>query len=526
MSGVRFELNGTDVEVEGSGSLLDALREELGVRSVKDGCAPQGQCGCCTVLVDGAPRVSCVTPVRRVAGRSVATVDGLDTETADVWADAMVGCGASQCGFCTPGIVMRLEGLRRSGKPMDTPAIERALAAHVCRCTGWLGIVEAAECVASGTSCAATGGGRDLDAAATRATIEGGPQRVDAAVVLGGVVYGDDDAPSDALVAVPDALGDYHVAESLDAARRAAGLVQGRNTTVAPSAPIECPDGDWAVVLQTGWVEPAYLETDSAWCAPGGAPSDPLANAGAFGGKTRSPVGDDARRLADEHGRTVRVRWSREHVVRHGPKRPPMAIALRSDGTGVVRVARTAGIAAALRRVTDDVVIEEVDLAGPPTSADLRGAGWAELAIARAALSTPPGAPVTITAPDGATATATVTNPGSDAAAIEVRVACGRPLDPTVLRSYCIGAAHQAVGWVTSEGLAVAADGTVGDLTIRSFGIVRPADMPAVAVQIADDDRDPVRGSDAVFAAVAAAVWIAQGLPPTWPTGRPLHSDA
>jgi xanthine dehydrogenase small subunit len=239
--------------------------------------------------------------------------------------------------------------------------------------------------------------------------------------VLGGVVYGDDDAPSDALVAVPDALGDYHVAESLDAARRAAGLVQGRNTTVAPSAPIECPDGDWAVVLQTGWVEPAYLETDSAWCAPGGAPSDPLANAGAFGGKTRSPVGDDARRLADEHGRAVRVRWSREHVVRHGPKRPPMAIALRSDGTGVVRVARTAGIAAALRRVTDDVVIEEVDLAGPPTSADLRGAGWAELAIARAALSTPPGAPVTITAPDGATATATVTNPGSGAAAIEVR---------------------------------------------------------------------------------------------------------
>ena len=95
-----------------------------------------------------------------------------------------------------------------------------------------------------------------------------------------------------------------------------------------------------------------------------------------------------------------------------------------------------------------------------------------------------------------------------------------------MLRSYCIGAAHQAVGWVTSEGLAVAADGTVGDLTIRSFGIVRPADMPAVAVQIADDDSDPVRGSDAVFAAVAAAVWIAQGLPPTWPTGRPLHSDA
>ena len=59
-------------------SLLDALREDLGARSVKDGCSPQGQCGCCTVLVDGAPRVACVTPVRRVAGRSVTTAAGLD----------------------------------------------------------------------------------------------------------------------------------------------------------------------------------------------------------------------------------------------------------------------------------------------------------------------------------------------------------------------------------------------------------------------------------------------------------------
>src|SRR4029453_16588917 len=75
---IAFELDGRPVEVpDEGGSLLDALRERLGVRSVKDGCSPQGQCGCCTVLVDGSPRVACVTPARRVAGRAVTTVDGL-----------------------------------------------------------------------------------------------------------------------------------------------------------------------------------------------------------------------------------------------------------------------------------------------------------------------------------------------------------------------------------------------------------------------------------------------------------------
>ena len=96
-------------------SLLDALREELDCRSVKDGCSPQGQCGCCTVWVDGAPRVSCVTPVRRVAGRSVTTLEGLGADRCDRWAAAFVAHGASQCGFCTPGIVVRLAALEGAG---------------------------------------------------------------------------------------------------------------------------------------------------------------------------------------------------------------------------------------------------------------------------------------------------------------------------------------------------------------------------------------------------------------------------
>ena len=89
-----------------------------------------------------------------------------------------------------------------------------------------------------------------------------------------------------------------------------------------------------------------------------------------------------------------------------------------------------------------------------------------------------------------------------------------------MLRSYCIGAAHMALGWIGSEGIAVDADGEVHDLTIRSFGIVRPADMPAVEVEIVPSTAEPVPVSDAVFAAVAASAWVVQGCPQDWPTGR------
>ena len=84
-------VDGRQVQVPDDGTTLpDALRDGLGLRSPKDGCSPQGQCGCCTVLVDGAPRVACVTPARRVAGRSITTLDGLPEATQRLWADAFV----------------------------------------------------------------------------------------------------------------------------------------------------------------------------------------------------------------------------------------------------------------------------------------------------------------------------------------------------------------------------------------------------------------------------------------------------
>ena len=121
-------------------SLLEVLRLRAGATSVKDGCSPQGQCGCCTVLVDGQPRVACVTSTRRVLGRAVTTVDGLPGDVRDAWAGAFTAAGASQCGFCTPGIIVRLAALAD-----PTPAqVEDALLAHLCRCTGWRTILAAA----------------------------------------------------------------------------------------------------------------------------------------------------------------------------------------------------------------------------------------------------------------------------------------------------------------------------------------------------------------------------------------------
>jgi len=92
------------------------------------------------------------------------------------------------------------------------------------------------------------------------------------------------------------------------------------------------------------------------------------------------------------------------------------------------------------------------------------------------------------------------------------------------LRSYCIGAAHMALGWVRSEGIAVDEQGVPVDLTIRSFGILRAVDTPSIEIVIEEDDGEPVNGSDAVFAAVATAAWAATGWHPTWPSRLPSRA--
>lgn len=526
---LQLTVDGRQVEVpDDGGTLLGALRDHLGMRSAKDGCSPQGQCGCCTVLVDGAPRVACVTPVRRVAGRAVTTVDGL--ADAGAWAAGFCATGASQCGFCTPGIAVRLSGLRASGAgPGDTPAVERALLAHLCRCTGWRPVFDAWRLVTGGVADVPgydPMAGRDGAAAERRALVEGGvAQRMAPEVALGRAGFAADTAPAGTLVAVADGAGGWAVGETLAAARAAAGKVQGRRTTAHPVPPLDLPaPGSWACTLRTTWVEPAYLETDASWCEPGGDPASPLANGGAFGAKLDSRLPAAARALADTHGRAVLVLASREDCTRNGAKRPPVAAGIAADGTGAVRVARTPGVADRLSAVAPGWAIEEVDVAGPPTTLAVRAVGWAEVAVLRAGLAALTGdasAEVHVTDPTtGGVATAAV-DPRDGT--VRVRVEAGDPLDEVVLRSYCTGAAHQGLGWVATEGLAVDEAGQVHDLTVRSFGVLRAVDTPAIEVEVADGTGPPVRVGDAVFAAVAGAAWVARGCPPDLPAGGPTR---
>jgi aerobic-type carbon monoxide dehydrogenase small subunit (CoxS/CutS family) len=548
MSGrVQFVCDGAQVEVDAAPgeTLLSVLRERLGVMSVKDGCAPQGQCGCCTVLVDGAARVACVTPVARIEGREVTTVDGLPAAERDEIAAAFVATGGSQCGFCTPGIIVRAASMRAKGAVTGT-SVDRALAAHLCRCTGWRTVIDAIEATAESTEPAP----RALDAAAQRAELEGGgPQHVGDDVALGSGGFADDTAPRDALVAVPlppesdapsvEAAGlRWVIAESLFEARELAGKVQGRRTTVDAAPPLPASDlPDGGVRLATSWVEPAYLEPDASWCAPGGEPASPLANGGAFGGKATSPVGAAARELADRNGRAVRVLFSREDVVRLGPKRPPFAASavlrdgmLRVEGVSAGEI-RQADLAPAHYVGIDTTIsIKRAPVVGPATSSAARAAGFAEVCVIQeGALETAgfdraahlPSARaasvfldnVVATPLDAAMAGARVViDPGSGALErVQVRVAAGDPLDDVVLRSYAMGAAHMALGWVLTEGLAVDPEtGEVHDLTIRSFGVIRAKDTPPIEVTIVDDAGAPrARSSDAVFAAVAASAWNA-----------------
>ena len=512
-------VDGEEREVSLGATLLDVLRDELGCTQVKDGCSPQGQCGCCTVLVDGVARVSCVTPVRRVVGRSITTSAGLDAALSDRLVTAFEGTGASQCGFCTPGIVTRLAALARKGVPTEAQ-VRTALGAHLCRCTGFQPIVEAAM-VALDPS-APLPERRDPAAAAARATLESGPAQVAGSdVVLGAFRFSADAAPQGTRVAVARADGGYEVAPSAAEARLASGKVQGRNSTIPVLAPLEIPQIDDPVVeLATSFVEPAHVEPDASWCSPGGEPSSPFANAGAFGAKRHSPVTGDARRLADDLGEPVLALWPREEVVRRGAKRPPISLALRADGTGQVRVATTpgsddlSGLLDEVSALVPGVEVSLVEVSGPRVGATHRGAVVAEVLAALAAVDLDPGVPVTVEAPSGARATVSI-DPTDDA--VSVLVDAGSPLCPITLRSYVIGAVHQALGMVRTEGIAVDPDGDVHDLTIRSVGILTASQTPSVAVEVVDSDAPPVAAGVAVLAATMAAAWVAAGRPASWP---------
>ena len=142
---INFELNGTpsSVDVEPYTSLVDTLRDELDVKSVKKGCE-QGECGACTVLLDGNPVASCLVLAPQVEGRHVTTLEGLDKNPLMIdLREAFVENGAVQCGFCTPGMLISAYALLRDNPHPTEHEVKRGIEGNICRCTGFTKILEA-----------------------------------------------------------------------------------------------------------------------------------------------------------------------------------------------------------------------------------------------------------------------------------------------------------------------------------------------------------------------------------------------
>jgi carbon-monoxide dehydrogenase small subunit len=147
---VRCEINGEEHEVlaDGRDTLLELLRERIGLTGTKEGCS-NGNCGSCTVLLEGAPVNACLVLAMEADGAHVMTIEGVATNGApDVVQNAIIEHGGTQCGFCTPGIVLSAKALlARSGRP-SADEIRGAIAGNLCRCTGYDKIVAAIQAAA------------------------------------------------------------------------------------------------------------------------------------------------------------------------------------------------------------------------------------------------------------------------------------------------------------------------------------------------------------------------------------------
>ncbi|MCA1570538.1 MAG: (2Fe-2S)-binding protein [Chloroflexi bacterium] len=140
-----FTVNGEPVEVEATGirRLLDVLREDLGLTGTKEGCG-EGECGACSILLDGAVVDACLVPVSQARGASVRTVEGMaDDGRLDILQQAFLETGGAQCGICTPGMLMAGDAFLASGAEPSEVNIREAIAGNLCRCTGYTKIIDA-----------------------------------------------------------------------------------------------------------------------------------------------------------------------------------------------------------------------------------------------------------------------------------------------------------------------------------------------------------------------------------------------
>jgi carbon-monoxide dehydrogenase small subunit len=154
---IRLLVNGApaEVDVPGMRRLLDVLREDLGLTGTKEGCG-EGECGACSVILDGQIVDACLVPISQVDGSTVRTVEGLarrqrdqpDPEL-DELQRAFLEAGGAQCGICTPGMLMAARAYLDAGGEADEDAIREAIAGNLCRCTGYTKIIEAIALAAS-----------------------------------------------------------------------------------------------------------------------------------------------------------------------------------------------------------------------------------------------------------------------------------------------------------------------------------------------------------------------------------------
>jgi len=147
---IAFSLNGVGhrVEIAPGETLLETLRERCGVVSTKDGCAPQAQCGCCLALVDGNPKTTCAVPAQKADGATILTWEGVPDAERALFGRAFAAAAGVQCGFCTPGFALRAKWLLDRNPNPTRAEIARTINGHLCRCTGYVRILDAIELVA------------------------------------------------------------------------------------------------------------------------------------------------------------------------------------------------------------------------------------------------------------------------------------------------------------------------------------------------------------------------------------------
>ncbi len=139
-----FTLNGRPCRIEAPPhwTVLDLLRDGLALFGAKDGCG-EGVCGACTVLLDGRPIRACLVLAARLAGRALVSIEGLEGAELDPLQDAFARLGAAQCGFCTPGMILSAKALLAVNRAPSAHEVREALAGNLCRCTGYVKIIEA-----------------------------------------------------------------------------------------------------------------------------------------------------------------------------------------------------------------------------------------------------------------------------------------------------------------------------------------------------------------------------------------------